>query len=139
MASVGQRSVACAIRPGKSSTVTPSVMKATSFIYRVAPMPSRQASHVAPIRGISAQSGVAGAATTVLISSRKVRSHMPTGPKGQKHPADVIGNAVRVMRIATGEEPDKFRSTAATRLQNAIRGRQATREECKVPRYSPAI
>lgn len=31
---------------------------------------------------------------------------MPTGPKGQKRPADVIGNAVRVMRIATGEEPD---------------------------------
>ena len=31
---------------------------------------------------------------------------MPTGPKGQKRPADVIGNAVRVMRIATGEEAD---------------------------------
>jgi hypothetical protein len=29
---------------------------------------------------------------------------MPTGPKGEKRPADVIGNAVRVMRIATGEE-----------------------------------
>jgi hypothetical protein len=31
---------------------------------------------------------------------------LPTGPKGQKRPADVIGNAVRVMRIATGEEAD---------------------------------
>ncbi|HEV7436803.1 MAG TPA: RNA-binding protein [Pseudorhizobium sp.] len=31
---------------------------------------------------------------------------MPTGPKGEKRPADVIGNAVRVMRIATGEEED---------------------------------
>lgn len=31
---------------------------------------------------------------------------MPTGPKGQKRPADVIGNAVKVMRIATGEEDD---------------------------------
>jgi hypothetical protein len=30
---------------------------------------------------------------------------MPTGPKGEKRPADVIGNAVKVMRIATGEEP----------------------------------
>jgi hypothetical protein len=29
--------------------------------------------------------------------------HMPKGPKGQKRPADVIGNAVRVMKIATGE------------------------------------
>ena len=28
---------------------------------------------------------------------------MPRGPKGQKRPADVIGNAVRVMQIATGE------------------------------------
>ena len=31
---------------------------------------------------------------------------MPKGPKGQKRPADVIKNAVRVMRIATGEETD---------------------------------
>jgi hypothetical protein len=29
--------------------------------------------------------------------------HMPKGPKGQKRPADVISNAVQVMRIATGE------------------------------------
>ena len=29
--------------------------------------------------------------------------HMPKGPKGQKRPADVISNAVRVMKIATGE------------------------------------
>lgn len=29
---------------------------------------------------------------------------MPTGPEGQKRPADVIGNAVKVMRIATDEE-----------------------------------
>jgi len=28
---------------------------------------------------------------------------MPKGPKGQKRPADVIGNAVHIMRIATGE------------------------------------
>ena len=33
---------------------------------------------------------------------------MPTGPKGQKRPADVIGNAVRVMRIATGEEVEEL-------------------------------
>ncbi len=31
---------------------------------------------------------------------------MPTGPKGQKRPADAIGLAVRVARIATGEEPE---------------------------------
>jgi hypothetical protein len=28
---------------------------------------------------------------------------MSRGPKGEKRPADVIGNAVHVMRIATGE------------------------------------
>ncbi len=31
---------------------------------------------------------------------------MAKGPKGQKRPTDVIGNAVKVMRIATGEEED---------------------------------
>ena len=31
---------------------------------------------------------------------------MPKGPKGEKRPADVIGNAVRVMRIAVGEDDD---------------------------------
>ena len=34
---------------------------------------------------------------------------MPRGPKGEKRPADVIGNAVKVMRIATGEEKDTTR------------------------------
>ena len=33
---------------------------------------------------------------------------MPRGPKGEKRPADVIGNAVHVMRIATGGIEDKI-------------------------------
>jgi len=33
---------------------------------------------------------------------------MPRGPRGEKRPADVIGNAVRVMRIATGEETEEL-------------------------------
>ncbi len=33
---------------------------------------------------------------------------MPKGPKGQKRPADVVSNAVKVMRIATGEEEEEF-------------------------------
>lgn len=28
---------------------------------------------------------------------------MPKGPQGQKRPADAIGNAVRIAKIATGE------------------------------------
>jgi len=46
---------------------------------------------------------------------------MPKGPKGQKRPADVIKNAVHVMRIATGEEdeaapPDDGKDPAAKSL-----------------------
>jgi hypothetical protein len=33
---------------------------------------------------------------------------MPRGPKGERRPADVIGNAVKVMRIATGDEPEDY-------------------------------
>ena len=31
---------------------------------------------------------------------------MPKGPQGQKRPADVIGNAVHIARIATGEDQE---------------------------------
>ncbi len=45
---------------------------------------------------------------------------MPRGPKGEKRPADVIGNAVHVMRIATGEiddtVPDDGKDKAAQAL-----------------------
>jgi hypothetical protein len=33
---------------------------------------------------------------------------MPKGPNGQKRPADVVSNAVRIARIATGEDPEDF-------------------------------
>ena len=33
---------------------------------------------------------------------------MPKGPKGQKRPADVIGCAVMVAKIATGEMEEKL-------------------------------
>lgn len=33
---------------------------------------------------------------------------MPRGPKGQKRPADVIGAAIKVARIATGEEEEEY-------------------------------
>jgi hypothetical protein len=38
---------------------------------------------------------------------------MPKGPRGEKRPADVIGNAVKVMRIATGEETEELDSERA--------------------------
>lgn len=42
---------------------------------------------------------------------------MPKGPKGEKRKADVIGNAVLVMKIATGQVED-------TPLKAAERGRK---------------
>ena len=33
---------------------------------------------------------------------------MPKGPKGEKRPADVVGNAVRVMQVATGEADEEY-------------------------------
>jgi hypothetical protein len=48
---------------------------------------------------------------------------MPRGPKGEKRPADVIGVAVMVGRIATGEieEPDR----PVGRARGGIRGGRA--------------
>jgi hypothetical protein len=43
---------------------------------------------------------------------------MPRGPKGERRPADVIGNAVKVMRIATGEEPEDYGRTAESEGKN---------------------
>lgn len=55
---------------------------------------------------------------------------MPTGPKGQKRPGDVIGNAVRVMRIATGEEVEELDDDGKSRCERAwCEGRQETRRE----------
>ena len=49
---------------------------------------------------------------------------MPTGPKGEKRPADVIGNAVKVMRIATLPIGSPTMSAART-VHSAIRLRWA--------------
>jgi hypothetical protein len=37
---------------------------------------------------------------------------MPKGPRGEQRPADVIGAAVKVMRIATGEETEELDAPA---------------------------
>ena len=43
---------------------------------------------------------------------------MPRGPKGEKRPADAVGAAVMVAKIATGEieEPDDGKNKAAVEL-----------------------
>jgi hypothetical protein len=50
---------------------------------------------------------------------------MPRGPQGQKRPADVIGNAVRVMRIATGEETEELDSVKSAAAELGSRGGKA--------------
>lgn len=45
---------------------------------------------------------------------------MPRGPKGEKRPADAIGNAIMVAKIATGE----MEEPTATAKAAAILGKQ---------------
>ncbi len=56
---------------------------------------------------------------------------MPTGPKGEKRPADVIGNAVKIMRIATGEEPEDFGNKPAKNEAAADLGRLGGKARAK--------
>jgi hypothetical protein len=50
---------------------------------------------------------------------------MPKGPKGEKRPADVIGNAVHVMRIATGEIEESYEPARGTRADAGHKGGKA--------------
>jgi hypothetical protein len=60
---------------------------------------------------------------------------VPKGPKGEKRPADVIGNAVKIAQIATGEIedeiPDDGKDKAAQSLGKkggAARAKKLTKE-----------
>jgi hypothetical protein len=55
---------------------------------------------------------------------------MPTGPKGEKRPADVIGNAVKVMRIATGEEEEETKVRSG-RVRSGRAGARFDRTNCQ--------
>ena len=46
--------------------------------------------------------------------------HMPKGPKGQKRPADVISNAVTVMKIATGEIEESLTEDGKSRAAGEL-------------------
>jgi hypothetical protein len=52
---------------------------------------------------------------------------MPTGPKGQKRPADVIGNAIKVARIATGEAEEEYEAKPEKNEAAAALGRKGGR------------
>jgi len=49
---------------------------------------------------------------------------MPKGPQGQKRPADVIGNAVMVAQIATGESQETVYKQPAKR-KSGLAGSEA--------------
>jgi hypothetical protein len=49
---------------------------------------------------------------------------MPRGPKGEKRLADVVGNAVLVMRIATGETEEDL-GKSPNRAKGGLRGGKA--------------
>ena len=57
---------------------------------------------------------------------------MPKGPNGQKRPGDVIGAAIMVARIATGEvednatAPDKAHHSAGGKKGGAARAKALT-------------
>jgi len=58
---------------------------------------------------------------------------MPTGPRGEKRPADVIGAAVMVARIATGEIVEKPKTTSGRvrsgKAGGKVRAEKLTKEE----------
>jgi hypothetical protein len=41
---------------------------------------------------------------------------MPRGPKGEKRPADAIGNAIMIAKIATGEMEEPTETTKAASM-----------------------
>ena len=45
---------------------------------------------------------------------------MPKGPKGERRPGDVIGAAIKVARIATGEEPEDYEKTDEGKNKAAV-------------------
>ncbi len=45
---------------------------------------------------------------------------MPRGPKGEKRPADVIGAAVKVMKIATGEAEEEYTDDGKNKAAQAL-------------------
>ena len=45
---------------------------------------------------------------------------MPKGPQGQKRPADVIGNAVRVAQIATGDAAENIPTVSVNSQAKAL-------------------
>jgi hypothetical protein len=64
---------------------------------------------------------------------------MPKGPHGQKRPADVVGNAVHVMRIATGEIEDTKQSASTEANRKGGKKGGAARAKTLTPQQRSEI
>ena len=64
---------------------------------------------------------------------------MPKGPKGEKRPADVIGAAVMVMKIATGELEDAARDDGKDYARKGGQKGGAARAQSLTPARRRAI
>ena len=67
----------------------------------------------------------------MLTGKHKGVVNMPRGPKGENRKADVIGNAVHVMRIATGEVDDATPDDGKDKAAQAM-GRKGGAARAKV-------
>lgn len=56
---------------------------------------------------------------------------MPKGPQGQNRPADAIGNAIKVAKIATGEEVEEISSGKGRAAGGLARAMSLSPEERK--------
>jgi hypothetical protein len=56
---------------------------------------------------------------------------VPRGPKGEKRPADVVGNAVHVMRIATGEIDEAATTDDGKNAAAVVLGRMGGKARAK--------
>ena len=61
---------------------------------------------------------------------------MPKGPNGQKRPADAIGLAVMIGKIATGEIEDTAEATKSAAAQLGSKGGKARAEKMTSERRS---
>lgn len=67
-----------------------------------------------------------------MTDASYIETDMTKGPQGQKRPADVIGAAIRVARIATGEEQETVSQPAkakAGRKGGPARAKKLTPEQ----------
>jgi hypothetical protein len=59
---------------------------------------------------------------------------MPKGPQGQKRPADVIGAAIKIAQIATGEIEEKVDETKTLARQGGLKGGKARAKKLSAKR-----